>query len=727
MNPMKTLTALLTALLLLASPAARADALDDVLARMPAKNVPDEAAIVSKLMSGGAPAVRDLSARLVSLGTEGKDDTAVRFAVTALVRYAGRPGGEADRAAFALGLCESLDKASDPEVKTFLINRLQETGRDDAVPTLARCLGDEHLAPHAAAALERIATPAATDALNKALPAATGGTRVSLIKSLGMLRSAASVEEIAKSLNTDDAVLKATAAWALANLGSDRAADVLAAYVKQGSLFQRGQAFSWMLLAAQRQAESGRLDDCVRTCRTVMGFANDGTAGPNVAGAVLHVLARAQGEGALNDLLEAAASEHPQYRNAALDAALSIPGPATTTRFVERLNRGASPAVKVDLLNFLARRNDPAAHPAVLRAVKDEDAAVRAAALSALVAMGREQAIPALVDRITADTPEVAKPAAEMLARIPGDKPLAAAAEALPAAPPKARVALIELLAARGARAQKDAVLRQTADADASVRTAALRAMEKLAAEADAPRLVELTVAARDATEESAALRAAVAAASQAADADHRADALLSALAKATGPKRATLERGLARVGGRRALDAVLADTKSTDPAVREGAIRALADWQDPAAVAPLLDIARTQTDADLQVTALRGAIQVIKSAKLSDTDKAAAYAKAMSATQRPEERKMILGALGNEKGQPFFDLAATALDQPDLHAEAALATIKTALPPARNQPGVRGPKVAETLKRAIPLCPDPNLKDDATRYLKTLERNAAK
>jgi HEAT repeat protein len=721
---MKILLTLLSTLLLL-STTARADQLDDVLAQMPAKNVPAEAAIVSKVMAGGAPAVRDLCARLVPLGTEGKDDTPARYAVTALVRYVGRPGAEADRAAFVQGLCESLDKATDSEIKTFLINRLQETGRDDAVPTLAKCLSDDHLAPHASAALERIATPGAIDALNKALPTEASGTRVSIIKSLGMLRSAGSVDEIAKSLNSDDDTLKATAAWALANLGSERANDVLNAYVKQGPPLRRSQALSWMLLEAQRQAEAGHVEDCVRTCRHVMQIATDG-GNVNVAGAVLHVLAHAQGEAAANDLLEAAASDHPQYRNAALDAAQTLKGPTVTARFVERL-KNLSPAAKVDVLNFLANRGDATARPAVESAAKDADPAVRRAALPALVSLGREQAIPALIDCITTDTPDVAKPAAEMLSRIPGDKPLTAAASALPTAPAKAKVALIELLAARGARSEKDAVLKQTADADASVRTAALRALEKLAGPADAARLVELTVAAKDPSEQSAALRAATASAAQNPNPDARAQPFLAALSEAKGETRGTLERGLAKLGGKPALDAVLVDVKSTDPAVREGAIRALAEWQDQAAIAPLLDIARAESDASLQVTALRGVVQVIKASRLSDGDKAAAYAQTMSAAKRPEERKQILGALGNEKGQPYFDLAAASLDQPDVQVEAALATIKTALPPAKGQPGLKGPKVAETLKRAIPLCRDPNLKDDATRYLKTLERQTAK
>src|SRR3954447_26807901 len=140
---MKFFHALLIAAALTTTNVSRADDISDVLSQIPAKDVPAESKLAAKLIAGGAPAVNDLCSRLVPLGTEGKDDTAVRDAVTAVVRYSGRAGGDADRAALAQGLCQSLESATDVEVKTFLINRLQEVGRDDAVPTLAKYLGDD--------------------------------------------------------------------------------------------------------------------------------------------------------------------------------------------------------------------------------------------------------------------------------------------------------------------------------------------------------------------------------------------------------------------------------------------------------------------------------------------------------------------------------------------------------------------------------------------------------
>src|SRR5258707_826083 len=85
----------------------------------------------------------------------------------------------------------------------------------EPVAALAPLLADEKIALHAAAALERIGSPAAIEALRKSLPAATGARRVAIIKSLGMLRAGAAADEIRKSTTSDDEAIRTTALWAL--------------------------------------------------------------------------------------------------------------------------------------------------------------------------------------------------------------------------------------------------------------------------------------------------------------------------------------------------------------------------------------------------------------------------------------------------------------------------------------------------------------------------------
>jgi len=306
---------------------------------------------------------------------------------------------------------------------------------------------------------------------------------------------------------------------------------------------------------------------------------------------------------------------------------------------------------------------------------------------------------------------------------MPGERPLAAAGDALAAAPAKSRVALLELLAGRAARGQSAAVMKQAADADPAVRLAALRALEKVAGAGDVPRLIEMVLTAKDAGEESAAIKAAVAASMQLPESGDRTAEWVAALRKASGGKRAALERGMARLGGSAALGIVVTDLQSTDQSTRQGALEALADWQDGAAVAPLLKAAKTG-DAAQQVTAIRGIVQVLKnSPTMAGADRVAALSQALAIATRPEERKMILGALANERGQEAFDLAAGALELPGVKAEASLAVIKIALPAGKGQVGLKGPAVAAALKKAIPACPDGGLRADAERYLTTLEK----
>jgi HEAT repeat protein len=715
------LTPIILTLALLAS-SAGASYVTDAVAQMPAANPAAEAALAAKIMGGGAPAVKELCGLLVPLGTEGKDDTKARYAVSAIVRFAGRPGGEEHRDTVAKGLADAISSTDDVELRTFLVNRLQEVGRDEVIPALAPLLADPKLAEHAALALEQIGTPAAAAALAKALPTASSSAKIAIVKSLGSLRSTEAAAEIHNSVTADEKPLRMTALWALANIGDPAVRDALGRAEKNTeSARERSQLYAWSLLLIERLAQAGKTQEAGSYA---MGLLDEAFPS-NVRSAAAALLARIEGDASLARLLTLAAQGDVEVRTAALQAAVGIKSDKVTPALVSRLNTGDRPEVKAALLDALALRRDTAARLGVIESAKDKEPAVRLAAIRALVALGADQAIPVLIERIVSETDTtVSTPATEMLGRVRGDAPLAAVAAALETAPPKAKVALLEVLAARVASGQRDAVLKQTTDAEPPVRLAALKAMEKIATEADATVLIARASDATDAGEESAALRAAVAAASQSTDADRRIDPFLSALEKAKGAKRGAIERSLAKLGGQRALDAVLTDLKSDDATTKDGAVRALAEWQDAAAVAPLLDVAKNETHADRQITAVRGVAQVLRAAKsMPDPEKSSAYQQALSAAKRADDRKMILGALANERGQAFFDVAAATLDDPSLKAESALAVIKIAVPQAKaQQPGLTDEAVSAALKKAVPNCPDPTLKDQASRHLEKLK-----
>lgn len=686
----------------------------------PGKDSGEEKALCEGVLKGGAGAVKEICAQLAPLGTEGKDDTKARYALTALARYGGT--NEAARAALVAGIGEGLGGQSDTEVKAFLIDRLVWAGKEDAVGTLSGYLKDEKLADHAAMALERIATPAAEAALIQALAGAQGNAKLAIVKSLGALRSKGAVGELAKAASSTDQKLRMAALWGLANSGAQ--GEMVSGAAESAKGLDRAKLLSYQVLYAQRLAEGGKKEEAAALLRGMV--AKHAERDGHAASAALFALVDVLGEGALGDLLAAVGKYDVKIRNAALFAAEKIGGPAATGKWAELVSSsGTSPEVKVDVLALLGRRGDVAGLGAVTAALKDADPAVRGAAQGALVKLAGDGAVEALVAIVkTGDAPD-ANTSAELLGRMKGEKALLALAGALKEATVKGKVLILDTLGARSASGQKEAILGAVSDADAGVRASAARALERVAGPADVQRLVELAVSTPDEATQSAALRAVTAAAGQISDPEQRSAAVLGAAAKASGAKRVALLRVLPKLGGMAALDALVAELKSEEKANKDAALRALAEWPDTAAVAPLLGVASSDAPLAQQVLALRGVTQILTNAKIAATEKAPLYEQAMKAAKRPEEKKLVLGALAGERHAATLAVAAAALEDPQLKAEASLAVIRIVLPGenARQQPGLKGADVAAALEKAIGACWDAQMKAKAEGYLRGIKK----
>jgi HEAT repeat protein len=696
---------------------ARADVGAEI-AKLPGDDAAAAAKIAQGLLKQGAPAVKEICGKLVPAG--GGDDTKARYAITAMVHAAAK--NAAERTMLASALADFLGTEADPEVKTFVITQLLLIARDESVPALAKLLVDEKVCDVAAMGLERIGSAAASDALVKALPDAKDGRRAAIIKSVGALRATSAVAEIVRSTNSDNTRVRHAAVWALANMGAAEARGPLATMLEDGRVHEQALAADWLILLAERFAAAGNKKDAEALCRALAVRGNIDVKHAHIAGAALHGLVKVLGERAMDDLLAAVDSPSVEIRSAALDAAATIKGEAATAKWAAKLKTANGPA-KVDLLAFLARRGDPSAMEVIEVATKDADAAVRATALHASVKLAGDAAIPLLISALKSKDAGDIKTASDLMSRMPGDKALAAMAGALTDLPAPAKIAAIDVLAARSAAAHCSAVLSAAASDDAGVRLAALRAIERVASSAEVTAVIDLAIIAKSDADEAAALKSAVALAAQIEPVDARADAFLAALPSAQGAKRAALLRSLARLGGAKALAAVSADLKSDDKAVKDAALRALADWPDDSAVAPLLEVAKSDAPLAQQVIAIRGVTQVLKNSKSSSADKVKLYGQALASAKRPDEKKLVLAALSSERTAESLDLAASLLSDESLKGEAALAVIKIAAPLERGQKGLTGAKVIEALKLAIPLCPDASAKSAAERHLASLER----
>lgn len=673
-----------------------------ILDKFPAKNSADDVQLTTELLKLGPAGLKATCAAIIPLGSG--DDTKARFAVAALTRNAG-----AQRAVVSQALAEALLAAGDDEVRAFFIQHLQLVGGDEAVPALAKMLAEPRVCDPAAVALTAIATPAAEKALLDATPSADSVRLVPLMKALGTLRSKAATPLLLKLATGDNAALREVALSALADSGAPEATEVL----RKQADGKSPQAISRLLRYARRtEREAGT--------RLARGVLTGADMPAHLRSDALSTLVTLQGEAALKDLLAAAGDPNIEFRIAALKLAAQIPGAAATEQWVARLGQIEAPAIRGEILAMLGARGDKAAIPGVRQALADKDESVQLAAIAALVRIAGDDAVDDLLAAAQSESPTLRSGAAAALVSLPGDKALTAVAGALAKADVKLRPALIDILATRVARPHADAVLVQASSDNAEVRSAALKALGKLAGEEQIPALVKLAVNATATVDEEAALAAVTTAAQRLNPPEVRAESILAALPRTSGAKRGVFLRAIGRLGGAQSLATVIGELDAEAAPVRDAALRALADWPDASALPALLKAAENEKEIPRHVTAVRGTIRLI-GASVPAAEKVKAYQSVLALARRPDEKRAVLSALANERGQQALN-AATALLDGDLKAEAALAVIRIALPVKGKDQGLSGKAAADALEKAIPWCPDAALKQQAEAHVKKIK-----
>lgn len=650
-------------------------ALAAVMAKIPSDDATAAMAAYAELVKLGPQGVKDLAALIVESGAV--DDSKARTALHGLAMYVSRPGADADRKMFSETVAGLLGGKAPNSVKSFFLAQLRLAGLPAAAPAIGETLFSEELCEYAAQTLVSIGPDAAAPVLRQALPKATGKCRLTIIQNLGVVRDTQAGPELLKAAGDTDREVRLAALWALANIGDAAATDAILKAVGAESVYERAKAADAALLLAQRLGEAKKAKEAEQIYRTLWKT-RAGEKDRHIRCAAIRGLAMLLGAGAMDDLVAAMKDADSQIRAAAAQAALAMPGDEITQKWVREMP-SLPPAARGEVLAMLARRGGPAAEAAVLDATKDKDEGVRLAAIGAAAQLSNEKLAPALIACLSSAGKAEQEAAQAALGRMPGEKATAAVAAAISSASPELKRNLLAILTTRGARGQVDVILATASDADAGVRAAALAAVEALGEEKNIPALVGLLAKAA-ADDKQAVEKALAAVCSRAADKDAAADLMTKAMPAADAATRAALIRTLARIGGGKALAAVRASAKAPEADIQDVAIRALANWPDAAAAPDLLELAKTAAKPAHQVLALRGYVRLANvPAERPVGEKLKMLEQAMAAAKRPDDKQMVLGAVGDLKSAKALALVVPLMADEGLKEAAAAAAVKIA------------------------------------------------
>ena len=685
-----------------------------VLARFPSASGADRDAAAAAFLALGEPGILEACRRLVPAGTD--DDSLVRYAVNGASVYATRAGAEAERALFAASLLKALEAHKNAEAKAFLISQIQWVAKDDAVAAIAAYLGDPALADPVSRALVTIGGAKAEKALLSALTQSPGAAPLPVIQALGALQSRVAASALLPLAQSADPALRASVLNALAEIGDPSARSALEMVPLTLSTAERITSAERFLRFGERLIANGDRENGLGIFRSLL--TNSTAPGEShVRSAALTLLGRELGEAVLDDLLKAADSPDRMFRQ----KALALAEPLRSAGAAPWIAKSASlaPPNLADVIAMLGRRGDKDAEAFFRIMLTSSETTVRCAAISAYArlkgALGADELMP-FFNSADPDQIQAMKEAAEGWTT---DLAVSKIAAVFPALPLAAKKAALELFGDRQAGAAAPLLLDAAAAKDDGLRAAALAALESAARPADLPAVLKLLSKATANKDIVALQNAAVAASNRIAESDRRADAVLAALKKARKAKRADFLRPLARIGGAKALKAVVADLRHREAAVRAVAAYTLSIWPDASALDELFKMGRAAADFKTRYLALQGIVRLLGDAP-APTDRIARWREAFGLAAQPVEKNLLIAGLGNIREMEAARVEAEFLAKPEFQAKAAGAIVRTVMP-APGWEGLTGFDAALALRGALPYIESAYDREQAEKYAQVL------
>jgi HEAT repeat protein len=607
--------------------------------------------------------------------------------------------------------------------KADACRELAVLGTKKAVPDLATLLADEKLSHMARYALETIPDPSATDALRDAVGKLKGPPLVGVIGSLGVRRDVKAVDHLAKLLTDEDADVAQGAARALGSIGNSSAARALTDAMGKippanqvafcEGLFRCAEA----LTANGQNGEALAIYDRLRALPDAPHQVRAGA----LRGAVL-----GRQKGGLPQLLEAVRSDDWVVVDAAARIAMEMPGGDVTRTLIAELDK--LPAAKqVLFIQVLGKRADPVALPNLSALAKGGTKLARIAAIRALPEIGQPSVVPVLAELMTDAETEIAEAAQESLAALPGPEADAAVMTMLNSLETPRRLKAIDLIGRRRMTSRIPALLAAATDPEPSIRPAALRKVGELGGPAELSALLGCLMKYKEPRDLDAAEQALSTVCTKADKPESCADMLIAGLAQAQPSQKSRLMSVLAAVGGESALKTVRAAVNDPNADVHAAAIRALSSWKTADAAPALLALAETATNPTDRMLCLRGYLDWASRTDLPADRRLAMCQEVRRLVQQPEEKKLLLGALGSIKTARSLALVAPYLEDPTVREEATAATIATA------EAILKGPEAAQLateliqpLQKAAEVAADTNLGRRAKALLEQAQNKAA-
>lgn len=559
------------------------------------------------------------------------------------------------------------------QAKMEAARHLRLVAGERAVVPLANLLGDPRAADYAIFALQHVPGEAADRALLRTLSARRTAvpTRKALIAALGQRRSAAAVPALASLLADRD--LGVAAITSLGRIGNGPARDALVAGWPKAPAPVKGVLASALLGSAEQALEA---NDATTALRLYDMLAADTSLAAPLQRAARIGRIDASGPARASVLVGMLGGGDELGRDAAV-ARLRDVIPADGIAPVCALVPGLPEATKIQVLVALTGYPPAFVRPTVLEAARREKGGARVAALKALGLVGSAADAGYLADVAATTRGDEQAAARTALASLKGsdvDAAIVSAFEAKPAPPLEAELLLA--IAERRIFVAKPAVAARLAASEPRVRREALRTLRSIGTPSDISSVLDLLVSATEDDVQADAELTVNALAAKMGAVNRRAMPIRMRLRAEKAPAaRARLLAVLPLTADGGALAELRTALRDPSPEVSDAAARAIAAWPTCSAYDDVLQMAKGAADETHRLLAIQALVRLLTldpsrqpAAVVGDLRTVAGMA------SRPEERRLVLGALTQFPGPEALEAAKGFLADAEVKTEAQAA-----------------------------------------------------
>jgi HEAT repeat protein len=575
-------------------------------------------------------------------------------------------------------LAEQIVKLLDSDTpfgcKQFACMQLSLVGNEEQVPAIAKLLMDEELSFSACFSLERIPSAKADQALRDALSQTKGAVRIGIINSIGKKQDPEAIDELGKLLSDPDEQTAQAAALALGMIGTKEAAEQINQQMQNSSGKWHIQLAKAYLMCADNLVQKNEMEAAEKIYKEMSTSENSHVKALALSGLVT------TGEMEADEFVsEALCSDDKRMQIMALRHVRKITGSQATKSF-SALLVDLPEESQIMLLQALADRSDKAAMDDVLEAASSSDPDVRVAALQALGKVGNEKAVGLLIETAATTKGDEQQAARKGLARLSGDEVDSAIAHLLSDVDTQIKIEAIKALAARQAQGVSKDLLEMLDDDNQQIRLESWKALSQVATEKDLSLMISLWLKTDSAGELKAAEDAIVAVGRKIPSEKQPGKTILAKMDSAKNDDvKASLYQALGRIGDESALPALKEVLGSDNRTIRNAAIRGLSYWPNDELVEGLMVIASGDGEYLDRLLAMRAAANLLRDSERSTSEKISLYKQMMELAERTEDKKFVLGAMGQVEDIEIIKIVEPYIEDDDLKNEAGAAAARIA------------------------------------------------